>query len=726
MRKIYTFLLVAAVPTVINAQEVTQDSIRNLDELVISIDKNNSGTSNKMPLKAIENPQVYTVVNKDILEKQMIFSVDDAYRNVTGVQMMWQPTGRAGDGGTFLNMRGFVTSGSLRNGMTGAVTGAVDAANLERLEVLKGPSATLFGGILTSYGGAVNRVTKKPYGAFGGHATLSGGGNEYYRGNVDVNLPLTTDNKWLFRFNTAYLTENSFQDNIFNKQLTVAPVIRFQPNDKLTVDVEMEHFNGKNVGQQVFFFYAPVSAMGIDNMKNMPVDYKQSYIGKDLSQKTRSTNFFGTAEYKFSEKLTSTTFISTSSSYSDGRNPYFHFAVDPVQGGITGINRGDQSTRDSKSNTLEIQQNFNSDFLIGSMRNRLVVGLDYFYKKDNILFYSADIIDTVPLNVPGYDYAAGFNQQTVDDYYRQNPDKVGEYPIHKKVNTYSAYISDVLSLTKQLSLLAALRYDYYDTKSGATGAAATDSFTQGFLSPKFGLVYQILPDQLSAFANYQNSFSNLGYYNSDVNNTPKLAKPEQANQYEIGVKTDLFNGKVSSSLSFYNIYVENTLLNTGVFGPGNTAVQTQAGKLRSRGVDFELHTSPLEGLSFMAGVSYNDSKYIEADADVKDRRPATASSPWLFNFFAGYEFQQQLKGLGIGLSGNYASDNKIQNSQSMGVFILPAYFVLNANIYYNYKQFRFGVKADNLTSEKYWIGYTTASPQKLINVLGTVTYRFNR
>src|SRR5690606_6052388 len=109
-----------------------------------------------------------------------------------------------------------------------------------------------------------------------------------------------------------------------------------------------------------------------------------------------------------------------------------------------------------------------------------------------------------------------------------------------------------------------------------------------------------------------------------------------------------------------------------------------------------------------------------------DRRPSTASSPWLFNFFAGYEFQQQLKGLGIGLSGNYASDNKIQNSQSMGVFILPAYFVLNANIYYNYKQFRFGVKADNLTSEKYWIGYTTASPQKLINVLGTVTYRFNR
>ncbi|RZK29310.1 MAG: TonB-dependent siderophore receptor, partial [Hymenobacter sp.] len=116
----------------------------------------------KMPLSNLENPQVYATVGKELLTEQLVFSVDDASRNVPGLQKMWEPTGRSGDGGSFYASRGFVVSSQLRNGVAGGVTSTIDAINLEKLEVIKGPSATLYGSALTSFGGLLNRVTKKP------------------------------------------------------------------------------------------------------------------------------------------------------------------------------------------------------------------------------------------------------------------------------------------------------------------------------------------------------------------------------------------------------------------------------------------------------------------------------------------------------------------------------------------------------------------------------------
>src|SRR5690606_26416624 len=96
-------------------------------------------------------------------------------RNAPGIQKMWEATGRAGDGGSYYNTRGFITQGLLRNGIAGKVTSSIDAVNIEKIEVIKGPSATLFGSSLTSYGGAINRVTKKPFETFSAELTAAGG-----------------------------------------------------------------------------------------------------------------------------------------------------------------------------------------------------------------------------------------------------------------------------------------------------------------------------------------------------------------------------------------------------------------------------------------------------------------------------------------------------------------------------------------------------------------------
>jgi iron complex outermembrane receptor protein len=159
--------------------------------------------------------------------------------------------------------------------------------------------------------------------------------------------------------------------------------------------------------------------------------------------------------------------------------------------------------------------------------------------------------------------------------------------------------------------------------------------------------------------------------------------------------------------------------------PTNPLYSIQNGTQLSKGVEVEVVAAPLQGLNIMAGFSYNDSKYTEADADVDGRRPATASSPYTANWWVSYKLPSEwIKGLGIGFGGNYASDNKVVNAVSTGVFILPAYTVLNASVFYDYNNFRFSVKGNNLTDQKYWVGYGTINPQPLRSVIASVAFKF--
>ncbi|RZJ90887.1 MAG: TonB-dependent receptor, partial [Hymenobacter sp.] len=149
------------------------ESAAELREVIVSgnrtnkFSRTNSVDVAKMPLKNVENPQVYNTVTKELLTEQLVFTADDATRNVPGLQRMWEATGRSGDGGSYYAMRGFTVQAQLRNGLVGNVTNTIDAVNLEKLEAIKGPSGTLYGSSLTSYGGLLNRVTKRAYDHFG-------------------------------------------------------------------------------------------------------------------------------------------------------------------------------------------------------------------------------------------------------------------------------------------------------------------------------------------------------------------------------------------------------------------------------------------------------------------------------------------------------------------------------------------------------------------------------
>jgi iron complex outermembrane receptor protein len=717
------------------------ESAAELKEVVVnglSTNKFNRRTSvdvAKMPLKNLENPQVYATVGKELLTEQLVFSVDDATRNVPGLQKMWEATGRGGDGGAFYASRGFVVSSQLRNGVAGNVTSDIDAINLEKLEVIKGPSGTLFGSSLTSYGGLLNRVTKKPYDTFGGELNVAAGSYGFHRVSADVNIvdtnaPADQPKQLALRLNTAYTYEDNFQ-NVgspgFSKNLAVAPSLQYRPSDRLTINLDAEIYKGTNVGKQLVFFYFPVAQLGADRADQLKLDYRQSYQGSGLTQDSRSTNLFGQVRYQISPSFTSTTYLTSSHSFSNGFGSYFYLVPDAVAtrfsslpAGANYLARADQSTQNSRRQIFEVQQLFNGDFQLGSLRNRVVLGLDFLRFDSNVNFLGGDF-DVVPLAnaIPGYNYR-GFNGDAVAATYTATPP--AHYLITTKSNTYSAFVSDVLNLTEQLSVLAALRVDHFDNKGGIL-YTPVEAYSQTAFSPKFGVVYQPVKDRVALFANYQNSFTNLGSFVAPGGTVATIAKPERANQWEAGVKLDAAGGRVSATVSYYDIRVANRLRPAPT--AANPSAQLQDADQWSRGAELNLTASPVRGLNIVGGFAYNYSVYVNSVEDVNGRRPNTASSPYLANAWVSYRQPEgPLRGLGLGFGGNYASDNKIVNSVAMGVFTLPNYTVLNASAFYDQPKYRLSVKVDNLTDKHYWIGYTTLSPQKLRSIIGSVAYKF--
>lgn len=713
------------VSTISFAQIKDTVKTNNIDEVILNTYiKKDSDYSNKMTLKAIEDPQVFSSVSRAVLENQAIFTVDDAYRNVTGLQKMWNATSRAGDGGAFVVLRGFVSSSSMRNGLVSPVTTTIDAINVEKLEVLKGPSGTLYGSNVASYGGLINRVTKRPYENFEGQVSLIGGSYNTYRAQADVNAPLTKDKKLLFRVNTAYTNEGTFQKiDQKNSFFAFTPSLTYNASDRLQFNVEYELFNTRAVGEQLFFYLSPASLGGIDNMKdleNKGLDYKQSYLGDDLYTTARVNNLFGQINYKINNNIKSSTNINSSNSYSDGFGPYFSAGVVADQ---VYVQRFDQGTRDSRKTWFQIQQNFNLDYTFGNgMRNRTVAGFDFLKTKDRSRFIYLTVdggFNPVPAN--GGDYS-GFNGTVMGNLY-SNPSNIGNYDVNSDLNTYSGYVSNVFTPVDGLNLVLGLRYESNDFKGGDVFMVATDPYNQSALSPKAGIVYQIIKDKFSVFGNYQNSFKSNGYYTSNVAGDIALSDPERANQFEGGFKTNLINGKINATVSYYDIKAKNYLVTTG-YTTNNRAIQNQTGEIHSKGAELEVNAYLVKGFSLIGGVAYNDTEDISTGL-----RPATAGSNWLANFNASYQFLDgSLKGLGFGVGGNYASENKILNNletnNTVTSFTLPKFFVLNANAFFDAKKFRIGVKVDNITNQHYWIGYSTANPQKLINALGTVTYKF--
>ncbi len=698
-------------------QQFTQDSLRSqeLHSITISSFRNNYKTDSsfsvaRLPLKDIENPQVYLTISKSVIKDQVITNLNNALKNATGVSRLWESTGRGGDGAEFYSMRGFAMQPNLVNGLSSISNGTIDPANIENIELIKGPSGTLFGGSIISYGGLINIVTKKPFENFGGEIGFIAGGYGLNRYSADINTPLS--NRVFARINAAYHYEKSFQDAGYTKSFYFAPSFKILSNKKLSFYLNSEFKNATAVNAPMIFLnrYAPLSFQTLDLFEK---NYNKSYTNNSLLMNNPSYSIQLQAMYTLSRNWISQTLISRSHTRTNG---YYHYLWD--------ASNGDEFTRfiskrNGETATSNIQQNFIGSYKLGNTSNKVVVGLDYL--QSQIENYSTGWVDNGKVSLQHQTDSGLLSTQGVDALLINS----SEANAVAKTQISSAYISDVIYFTSKISSMFSLRVDHFSGKP----VYWTDSEikSQTSLSPKFGLVYQPILNKLSLFANYLNGFTNLAPVQvSDAQgNNPslKILKPEHANQWELGTKANIAQNKISVTASYYYILVSNKAMSD----PQNINNTIQGGEVESKGFEISLVSNPIHGLSLLTGFSHNDNKVTKdaVDNGYLGLRTEEAGPATLFNFWANYRLAfEKLKGLSVGFGMNYAGEHKTLNRSNTGTFVLPRYYILNGLISYSADNFSFNLKLDNIANTHYYNGWSTVSAQKLRSLSLGCTFKF--
>ncbi len=634
----------------------------------------------RMPLTNLENPQVYNVIHKELLLEQVSVDIKSAVQNSPGAVPVTYPSG-----GVAVTFRGFTTGINARNGMeTSTNRSSTDLANVERIEVLKGPSGTLFGSTISSFGGVVNLVTKKPFETTASEVSYTTGSFNLNRFTADVNTPLNEEKTVLFRINAAVNREKSFLDYGFNNTVAVTPSLTFKANEKLTFNIDAEYISSNNTRRTYHRYDA---ASGITNPGDLKIDYKKSLFYDDNDAKTSANKVFAQAEYQISENWKSTTLFSFMGENVDRSYQTYTLWLNPYQAARRVGNWGP-----IYDNYTNVQQNINGQFATGSIKHKLLVGANYNFNKSGFSSGATAYIDTIDVRTP-FD---PMRRKTVDAVLKQTA-----YPVTTN-KTFSVYASDVINFTERLSAMLSLRLDNYklDTVEG------TEGYNQTALSPKLGLVYQVVKDQVSIFGNYMNGFQNSPPA-TQPDATRLILDPVYAVQYEAGVKLEAFNKKLSTTLSYYNIKIDNAVQYD------NNGFAYQNGEQVSKGFDFELIANPIKGFNIIAGYAFNDNT-IPATG-----KKAVGAPENVANFWTTYTLQNTVKGLGAGFGINYVGKSYMFDDN---VFYIPSYTTANATVFYDQPTWRVGLKFNNLSNEKYWDFY--GNSQAPTNFLVNLTLKF--
>ena len=705
--------------------ELLQDIVI-IDERPNKFSRKRTAYVAKLPLNDLENSQAYSTVTTELLESQLVTNLDDALKNASGVNKLWEPTGRAGDGAGYFGLRGFSVQPQLVNGVPGITNGRINSENIERIEVIKGPSATLYGSTVTSYGGLINVVTKKPFAGQAGRFSALTGSYGLARITGDYNAPVSEEKDIYFRVNTGYQSEDSWQDQGFNNSFFIAPSLSYKVNEDLSLSFYSELSQSEQTNPVMYFLNrsAPSAASNLDEL-NLNNDL--SFTTNDWTIANPAMNFRGEMDYQLSDQWSSQTVIARSNAKSEGIYSYLYdYGVIPEQNLFTRF----VSDQNARTIATTIQQNFIGDLQIGNIRNRIVAGIDYYnyhetesssaYTFYNNVFTDGTVYSDNPFTPdtmePEYPLTMASLQNVLSDV---DLGPANNFTIENKVT--SAYVSDVVNITPEFNVMAAVRFDHFNNQ--------VDDFDQSTISPKFGAVWQAIPKQLSVFANYQNGFTNVApQLVGNPENGPQTLKsfrPEQANQIEAGIKTDLFDERLYGLVTYYNIQVEDKVMTD----PEDAFNRIQAGQVNSEGVEVEFNANPISRLNLHAGYSHNYSEVVKGDGGAfaaVGRRPLEAGPETLYNFWGTYDFivGKNHNTLGFGLGMNHASENYVLNSPVTGEFVLPAYTIANASVQYDIDNFDFTLKVNNLLDENYYKGWSTINPQKPRAVIGQIGFDF--
>ncbi len=627
----------------------------------------------KVPAPVRDVPQSIAVVTAEVLRDQRALSVQDALKNVPGVGFS------SGDGQRDqVTIRGFsAIADQFVDGFRDDGLYFRDLSNVERIEVIKGPAAVLYG--RGSSGGLINRVTRKPEGNVAS-VTLSAGSYDNYRGEFD--LGYLGSNGVGVRVTGAHQESDSFRDQGVLRRTAIAPSFVVGRGGDTSLLVQADYLVDRRVND-----------FGIPAVNGRPVDVAPStYYGAANARdadavRTEVTSQAVTFFHKFSPALSF-------------RNGFRHYdytllrrntlpgAVNARAGTVTLNHGGIDRAEDGWSNQSELTQLLT----LGGMRHTLLYGVEIARQVKDAQTIATRAVTTTSLLRPVNPVVDNSRFTTLSANQRNRLDTIG------------FYVQDMADLGHGFKALLGLRYDEYRQRTaqllvGQVPLARTDRAW----SPRAGLVFQ--PDAAqSYYASWSRSFQPSAEQFGLATNNADIA-PEQTVNREIGAKYTLFDGRLGIQAAGF------ILKRTGIKG---TDPVTQAilpiGTQRTRGIELSAQLDLAAGTKAIAGYALMDATIVASATPTLIGKGATLTPRHQANLFVTQRIATRF---GIGVGGNYVGDRWADPTNTT---ILPNYVTADALLWADVGPVRWQVNGYNLFDRRYIVSGHGSSP--LLNMPG--------
>lgn len=622
----------------------------------------------KTDIPIFDTPVSIEVVPREVIDDQQAIYVDDAVKNISGVQRD-SPYPNLYE--SFI-VRGFpLNFGVYRNGVRQQVRD-FETANLDRIEVLKGPAAVLYG--LVEPGGVINLIGKPPQAKPAYAIQQQIGSYGFYRTTAEATGALTDDETLLYQLDLAYQNSDSFQDFVFLDRKFIAPSLAWKPTPEtllgLTYEYQDSDLNFSNglpaIGAEpapVPIGFSPDDGDDTNNTKRHLVDLSVSQ-GIGEGWRLRGHGQFSFADYDNVD-------VGAGALGADNRtlDRYLYQA---------------QQERNGTAFSVDLTGRFGT----GSLSHNVLVGLDYFRFSQETFGVCCPGVASLDI----FDPVRGV---------------VDEAALSATPNSYFAnqqrwrgiLFQDQVTLGTGLYVLAGGRYDWAKSGTSFSGTGFVDpNLNQDKqFSPRVGIVYQ--PQAwLSLYGNYVESFGR----NNGRSASGEEFDPERGRQYEAGLKGEFWEKRLSSTLAFYQLTKES-ILTADITTPDPTD-RVAIGEARSRGVELDVSGRASEAVSMIASLAYTDTSITRNTGGTQGNRfpnvPKLSGSFW-----ARYAATPALT-IATGVFGATKKEGDVQNT-----FELPGYARWDAMVSYRLnlggRPLVAQVNVKNITDKEYYVSTNT-------------------
>lgn len=734
----------------VNADFALAESSSQLDEVAI----NGYKTPNRKPVNLgkiaiapMDLPQAVQVIGNQVITDIQANRLSDVLKNVNGVAF---GENRGSVSGETFFARGYSLGANnvFKNGSRATSGGMPETSTLESVEVLKGSAALLYGGV--SGGAVVNMVTKKPKFEYGGEVSMRAGSYGLYKPTGDIYGPITKN--LAFRLIGTYEDAASFRNSVTSNRVYVNPSLLYKINEKTDILLQGDYLKSNMTPD-----------FGIGTVENQIADIgRKTFVNAPWAyNKTNTVTSQLNINHKFNDNWKLNILANLQSynrNYFSAERPFADTkAASKLPYGFAERNVTRSKTKEF---TYNEQINLNGYFKTGSISHTLLVGAD----ADQSRTTSGGF--TFNNNLTAFNYG-NVNLLDLSTYYgsgiEPNVNNVSE--VFAPLYRMGTFVQDLVTITDKFKVLSGIRYTFQKTPRTVTTILATGvqslsvnslerSKVENAFTPKFGLIYQPLKTT-SVYASYSSNFvQNTG---TDINSAP--LDPSTLQQYEAGVKNDLFKGRLSVNLTWYRIandkFAQQALLNAQGVPNGDANIKELNGKSLSDGLELDITGTIVKGLNFIAGYSYNFIRFTQTRDKTVFQVPATTpanpsatrtvtlggvvegqrlvgSTKNTANGTLFYTFQEgNVKGLKLGASAYYTgsrnggyNDTKVQTYSRL--IPLSAFTTFDLSAGYSWKKLSLLAKLSNITNELNYFVHENYSvnPIPPRQFMTTLSYKF--